>query len=228
MKKDQFRVFKEGEYEFSFNCHAFRSIFDHFSKKENCPKGQMDAEIAELLCVSPDAVKNWKYGKNGPAELEMIKKLAKYFHIDWKSLTKKVEGESTMTLLTERQKASAKRIYDILIWFLETFNNTDGFNDWWLDFKRKGSVNPEDDIYERIALMENRVHLVLNQEYFDLHDHEIYNEFYEFTNEDLIDIYNGKISYAYRFEADGENSPKLWQDYEKAMQHLNQIIERYV
>lgn len=74
--------------------------------------------------------------------------------------------------------------------------------------------------------MEEKVRLVLNQEYFDLYDQEIYEGFCEFASEDLTNVYEGKVSCAYRFEADGENDPKVWQDHERAMQRLNEIIER--
>ena len=122
---------------------------------------------------------------------------------------------------------AGKRIYDVLIWFLEEFSNTDGFNNWWLEFHDNGSKDPENDIYERVDGMENQIRLVLNQEYFDLHNHEIYNELCEFASEDLINTYNGKVSYAYRFEAIPDNNPTTLDDYVKAMNKLNEIIERY-
>lgn len=76
--------------------------------------------------------------------------------------------------------------------------------------------------------MGEKVQLVLNQEYFDLHDQDIYDDFCEFANEDLIHVYDGKLRYAYRFEADGINESTAWQDYEKAMTRLNKIIERII
>lgn len=129
-----------------------------------------------------------------------------------------------MAQLTERQKDAAKRIYDVLIWFLEEFSNTDGFSSWRLDFKGQGSQYPEDDIDKRITQMEERVGLVLEQEFFDLHDHEIYDAFCEFFGEDLANVYKGKVSY----EADGESAPTVWKDYEIARHHLNEIVERYI
>lgn len=228
MKHSQMRMFTENGIEYRFNDRVFRSLIDHYAKEKGISKGQIVRELANELYVSADAVNNWKYGKNGPADMETIKKIAIYLHMDWELLVKKVNGENAMTQLNERQKDAAKRIYDVLIWFLEEFNNTDGFNSWWVDFKDKGSHDPENDIMARIKQMEERIGLVLDQEYFDLHDHEIYDEFCEFAGEDLTNVYNGKVSYAYRFESDGEGSPTVWQDYEIARQHLNEIIERYI
>ena len=228
MKHSQMRVFTEDEIQYSFNNIAFRSCIDSCAKGKGISKGQIAEGLANELSVTPDAVNNWKYGKNGPADMETIKEIAMYLHVDWELLVKKVNGGNTMKQLTERQKDAAKRIYDIMILFLEEFSKTDGFNDWWLEFKDQGSQNPENDIMARIKQMEDRIGLVLEQEYFDLHDHEIYDEFCEFAGEDLVNVYNGKVSYAYRFEADGESTPTVWQDYEIARQHLNEIIERYV
>ena len=229
MKKNQTRIFVDNDIQYVFNSLAFRSCVDRYAKEEKMSKGMIIDDLAKELCVSPDAIRNWKYGKNGPSDLDSIKKAALIFHIDWKLLVKRVNGEMEMPKqLTDRQKDAAKRIYDVLIWFLEEFNNTDGFNDWWLEFKDQGEDSPEDCIYDRIAEMNNRINLVFEQEYFDLHNHEIYDEFGEFICEDLREAYTGKVSYAYRLEANGEDSPMLWQDYEKAMNRLNMIIDRYI
>ena len=228
MKNGQTRVFTENGIHYAFNSQAFRSRIDSMARERSISKGKITDELADALSVTPDAINNWKYGKNGPADLDTIKRSADFFHVDWTLFVKNADGGNTMAQLTERQKDAVKRIYDILIWFLEEFSNTDGFNDWWLEFKDAGWKNPENAIYDRIAQMERKINLVLNQEYFDLHNHEIYDELCEFASEGLSNVYNGKVSYAYRFEADGEHDPTVWQDYEKAMQHLNEIIERYV
>ena len=228
MKQSQMRVFTENGVQYCFNRITFRSLVDRYAKENGISKGQVADDISKHLHVTTDAVNKWKYGKNGPADMDTIKEIAVYLHVDWLFLVKKEIGGSAMTQMNERQKDAAKRCYDVLIWFLEEFSNTDGFNSWWLDFKEQGSQNPEDDIYERITQMEERVRLVIEQEYFDLHDHEIYDAFCEFAGEDLTNVYNGKVGYAYRFEADGESAPTVWQDYEVARNRLNEIIERYV
>ena len=228
MNQRRMRSFTVDGIQYSFNSRAFRSFIDHYAKEKGVSKGQIAKELEKQLKVSIDAVNNWKYGKNGPSDLERIKEISQYFHVDWQLLVKITSGGNTMTQLTERQKDAAKQIYDVLIWFLEEFSNTDGFNSWWLDFKEQGSQNPEDDIYERITQMEERVRLIIEQEYFDLHDHEIYDALCEFAGEDLTNVYNGKVGYAYRFETDGESTPTVWQDYETARNRLNEIIERYI
>ncbi len=228
MKSSQTRVFSIDGNRYCFNCQAFRTLINLQAKKRNLAKGALTDSLSKKLHVSADAINKWKSGTNGPADIETIRSIGAYFHVDWKHLLKNADGGNSMAQLTERQKDAAKRVYDVLIWFLEEFSNTEGFNSWWLEFKEKGSAAPEDDIYERITGMEDRVRLVLNQEYFDLHDHEIYDALCEFVGEDLVDVYNGKISYAYRFEATAEDNPTVWDDYEKAMNKLNEIIERFI
>ena len=74
----------------------------------------------------------------------------------------------------------------------------------------------------------SKVNLVLDQEYFDLHDCDIYDELSEFVSQDLYNTYDGKISYAYRFEAIPDGNPTTGEDYEKAMTKLNTIVCKYV
>lgn len=228
MSQSKMRIFTVDDIQYSFSSMSFRSVFDRYAKENKITKGRNAENLRKWVNVSVDAVNNWKYGKNGPADMETIKNIAEYLHVDWQLLMIKTNGGNTMTKLTERQKDAAKRIYDVLIRFLEEFNNTDGFKSWYLDFKEQGSQNPEDDTYERIKQMEEQAGLVLEQEYFDLHDHEIYDAFCEFFGEELQNLYERKDGYACCFEADGESDPAVWRDYEIARQHLNEIVERYI
>lgn len=132
-----------------------------------------------------------------------------------------------MNKLTDRQMSAAKRIYDICIWFLDEFDHTDGFNDLWLDFKERGAVDPELAINDHVEKLLRKVNLLIDQEYFDLRGCEVYNVLCEFVSEDLQNTYSGKLSYAYRFEADSEANPSVSQDYDKAMIRLNSIIDQY-
>ena len=133
-----------------------------------------------------------------------------------------------MGKLTERQVTAVKRVYDICIWFLAEFSNSDGFNAYWHTLQDKGIEDPEETIADMADEMHRKIELVLDQEYFDLRDTDIYNELCEFVSDDLVDIYDGKVSYAYRFEAHADGNPTTSEDYDKAMIKLNGIIEKYV
>jgi len=213
--------------QYVFDREALKSALREVSKRKQITKEKLIDDLARKNVATCDTIKNWQYGKCSPVSVEEIMILADALEIEGMRLFKKCEGEEKVERLTERQLDAAKRIYDIMIWFLDEFNNTDGFNDWWYDFQNAGSENPESDIYDRVLDMRRKIELVISKEYFDLHDHEIYDDFCEFFYEDLDEIYNGKVSYAYRFEAIPDGNPTTWDDYEKAMQHLNQIVERY-
>ena len=212
---------------YCFNNNAFRSILDNAGRERGMNKGEMVQSLADSLHVTKEAVINWKYDRNGPSDLKTIEEIASYLHVDRALLLRQNERGSKMQPLSDRQKDAAKRIYDVLTWFLEEFNNSDGFSSWWSDIALDGGKPSEDAVYERITQMEERIHLVLNQEYFDLFNHEIYDDFCEFASEDLEKVYVGKIGYGYRYEAD-EGHPSVWQDYEAARHRLNEIVERYI
>ena len=134
-----------------------------------------------------------------------------------------------MTKLTDLQLQSAKRIYDALVRFLHEFEVTGGFTtSMWYDLQKGGSDNPEEDMYEYIQKLEDKIHLIFRQEYFFLHDLPIYNELLNYMDEDLVETYDGKLSYAYRFEAISTGNPTTDEDYERAINKLNSIIEKYI
>ena len=228
MKNEIGRVFTENGKRYSFDYQAFQSYVKKSAKQRRVTQSTLVQTISETINVSKDAVNNWMYGRNGVSSIEFIKDMAKYLQVDWKLFLKELNEEKELFHLSERQKDSAKRIYDILIWFLDEFSNTDGFSIWWTELKDQGNSDPEDTIYERLTRMEECVQLVINQEYFDLHNTEIYDAFCEFAGEELTNLYLGKIGNYCGFDANDENTNSIWQEYETAMQHLNELIERIV
>lgn len=226
MKSVKKYIIKEEEY--VFDREALKSALRDVSKRNKITKEKLIDELVEKDVSTRDTIKNWQYGKSSPASKEEILNIADALDIDEMRLLKKCGGEEKVERLNERQLAAAKRIYDIAIWFLEEFNNTDGFTSIEVDYRAAGYDDPKEARADRVDEMRRKVDLVISQEYFDLHDHEIYDDFCEFAAEDLLDIYNGKLDFGYRFGAHPEGShPTVWDDYEKAMQHLNQIVERY-
>jgi hypothetical protein len=49
----------------------------------------------------------------------------------------------------------------------------------------------------------------------------------EYSENDLYDIFDGKLGYAYRFEAIPDGNPTTQDDYNKALKSLNEIVEKY-
>ena len=225
--KSRVYIFKEKEKQ--FNTHAFQIQFKIYGDNNKMKGCEVESMIAEKLHASQETVHKWRYGKSTPTDIETVENLAKTLEIDdFTKLLKNADGGHDMAKLTDRQITAVKKIYDICIWFLTEFDHSDGFNNYWHRLSALGDENPEETITNIADEMHKKVELVLDQEYFDLRDTEIYNELCEFVCDDLNDIYEGKVSYAYRFEADPKGNPTTNEDYGNAMLKLNGIIEKYV
>ena len=57
---------------------------------------------------------------------------------------------------------------------------------------------------------------------------KLYEEMSNFIYNDLYDIFDGKLEYAYRFEAIPNGNPTTEEDYNKAWNKINSIIDKYV
>ena len=213
----------------TFNKEAFKHLMRQKRHQEKVSMVKLEQMLAEKLNIAANTVHKWNYNGGGPIDYRAVERLAEVFDVSDAALLLNFidEGENIMAHLTERQLAAVKRIYDICIWFLYEFYYTDGFNGYWFDFAEKGSKDPEEDIYELASGMHRKIMLVLDQEYFDLRNCEIYNELDKFVNEELYEIYADKLSYAYRFEAIPDGNPTTDEDYNKAMIRLNTIIDKY-
>lgn len=223
------RVYTVDGQKATFNKVAFQHYLKEKSHLEKISISKLEQRLAEQLQIAANTVHKWNYNGGGPIDYSTVRQLATAMDLaDSDSLLTYINtGENNMTHLTDRQLSAVKRIYDMCIWFLYEFNNTDGFHDYWSKFKKNGSTDPEADIADFADELRAKVRLVLDQEYFDLHNCEIYGELCDFVYEDLMNIYDGKLSYGYRFEAIVDGNPTLSDDYDKAMIRLNSIIEKY-
>ena len=220
-------IFEIGNEKYQFNSLAFNQCINQYSKKNDIKKGKVEDLLGEKLFVSSSAIHNWRFGSNGPASIELIKNLAKYLKIDYMALLKKYKEIEEMDKLSTLQIESLKRVYDAIIDFLDDFDKTDGFTgSLWYEFERKGSKYPEEDIYDYAQNKIEKVQKVLLKEYFYLHDTEVYEELNSYIENDLYDTFDGKLSYAYRFEAVPDGNPTTFDDYSKALQRINEIIEK--
>ena len=212
----------------TFNKIAFSHLLKQKSRRDNISISKLEQILAEKLQTAVNTVHKWNYNGGGPSDYPMVVQLAEVLGTPDVSLllTFIDEGENNMIRLTDRQLSAVKRIYDICIWFLHEFDRSDGFNNYWHQFSQQGFSDPKSKIEELADSMLSKVQLVLDQEYFDLHDCEIYEELCEFVHEDLLNTYDGKLSYAYRFEAIPDGNPTTAEDYDKAMIRLNTIIDK--
>ena len=133
----------EGE-QYVFDREAFKSALCGVSRRKEISKEKLIDDLVQKRISTRDTIKNWQYGKSSPASVDEIMAVAVALEIDWMRLFKKCEGEEKVERLTERQLAAAKKIYDIMIWFLDEFDHTDGFTVIEYDFKEAGHDDPKE------------------------------------------------------------------------------------
>ena len=121
-----------------FDSFAFKKLFDERSNKLGISKLEYEMKLGELLCVSYNAIHNWRFGNNGPSDIDIIKKLANCLEICDYELLLVDRKDDIIMKITERQKDSLKRIYDAIIEYLDRFRQTDGFNNYWSKLSQKG------------------------------------------------------------------------------------------
>ena len=229
MQSKETKIFTVEGKNVRFNAKIFNRSFITYARNNKKKIGDLEELLAERIGVTKDAVHNWRFEKNGPSDIEMIKIMAEVLCIkNWTIFTKSSsEGEKIMQL-TERQMDALKRVYDGIVEFLFEFERTDGFNNYWFEYSQGTKREVQDLIFDRVERKVDNLYLLLDKEYFDLGRHEIYDALCEYVNEDIYELFNGKLSYAYRFEAVVEGNPTTSEDYNKAMTAINSIIEKYI
>lgn len=230
MISKQTRIFRVDETDYQFDFQAFQTYTRSQKKNRNLSTARILETVAQSTNVTVEAVKQWYYGNNGPSDIELLRKIAVALNVsNYLFLLRRANGSESVTKLSAAQTESLKRIYDAIIDYLSEFYNTGGFTTaLWYEFQRNGSENPEDDIYVYAEEKMNAVLLVVQKEYFYLHDTSVYSEISEYAENDLLDIFDGKVGYAYRIEAIPDGNPTTEDDYGKALKRLHEIIEKYI
>lgn len=101
MKDKTFKLLKDEDKEYRFNTNAFKAAVNH-KKADAKLRGtkltttKITADLAELTFVSPEAIKNWLYGYNGPTDIESVKKIGVYLGIRYQELLIREEERTKM------------------------------------------------------------------------------------------------------------------------------------
>ncbi len=225
----------------SFEYYFKRCLDEPKASIEGINKvGDLEEYIAKHVICSKDTVHGWRFTNSGPGDLSIIEQVANILgvndymrlmkeNLDENKTEKGEEKKIVKNELTNLQIESLKRIYDSVIEYLDEFEKTDGFTGTlWYEFYDNGFKNPEPEIYDYAEKKVEAVLFVIKKEYFYLHDTEVYDMICEYAENDLYEIFNGKLSYAYRFEAIPDGNPTTTDDYEKAISKLNEIIKEYI
>ena len=235
MAKD-IKIYKIDDKCYQFDSNAFNNFFSISCKKSGINKLEFETDLGEELSVSHSAVHSWRFGENGPSDIETVMNIASVLEISDHMLLLKERKEKSFMQITERQKDSLKRIYDAVIDYLDHFQRSYGFNNYWHMLCDQGMepIYVESELYKIAEEAQHKVELVLMKEYIELHNLPIYEQLEEYVYDDLVEIYNGKLSYAYRFEAGVENADgtrdtvTLDEDYTQAIKKFDDIMEAYM
>lgn len=232
MKSSAPRIFKldngkEVRFDYIRFCDAFRS----YKETKHLKISKAEETLAEAINVTSNAVHNWRNKSNGPSSLDTIKSIAAAIGVsDWMMLVKEVKEETgEMNKLSDLQIQSVKKVYDSIVDFLNEFYHTDGFTgEIWQEFAKEHPHDTAGAIYDYIETRLNVVYDTISKEYFYLHKLPIFEELEEFAYNDLYDTFNGKIKIYYRIDAMEHGYPSTYDDYMKAYNRLNEIIEKWI
>lgn len=232
MKSSAPRIFKldDGK-EVRFDYTRFCDVFRSYKETKHLKISEAEEALAEAINVTSDAVHNWRNKSNGPSSLDTVKSIAAAIGVsNWMMLVKEVKEEtSEMNKLSDLQLQSLKKIYDVTIDFLSEFNRTDGFTGgFWLKFAKEHPHDTAGAIYDYIDTRLDIVYDTILKEYFYLHKLPIYEELWEFAYNDLVDTFNEKIKADYRYDALENGYPTTYDDYMKAYNRLNEIVEKWI
>ena len=239
MSKNNLRVFHLNDEDYQFNTTVFRNYFDKYKSCNNYTVSEAETNLAQLINVEPGTIHSWRYRTSGPADIQIIKNLSFVFEINNHMILLSKKEDNKMTAANERTLDSLKKIYDVIIEFLHEFKETDGFTMYWNDIEHQVVINDleynpqiiENNLYNMVEDKVRSLELTLQKEYIILHKYEIFNKLEDYIY-NIWDIFDGKLNPIYRFEAgveniDGSHDPTTYEDYEVALNNINDIMSEY-
>ncbi len=204
-----------------------------------------EIEISELVHRSTSTVHGWRCNSaGGPADLETVKELGAYLAGNPDAfLTTIVEGKA-MTKLTDRQLDAFKRVHDEIKRFINDYYRADGFSAFVRDAQEHAVRNlsekaDDDEVIDAIVCGEGEgqnkgferwanMLFILEQEYFDLHGTEVYDDLWHLIqemNETWMSIQpvHEEVTCEDGTQMDYSNDERM-NRYEK---ELKRIVEKY-
>ena len=103
MKAKTIKLYEEEGTKYQFDSEKFKMLINQKKLYLNqmhkkTTKAEIMESIADELCVSTEAIKNWMYGYNGPSDIEQVKKIGDCFETDYHFLLKKEEDKMSTTV----------------------------------------------------------------------------------------------------------------------------------
>ena len=220
---------------------ALKAGFHSWREASGFKVGEAEKALAKHLSVSQPTVHGWLAGSYGPADISLVEEAASLWGIDADGLLTAAATQKGGTAMndkyTERQLEAIRRIYGTIMDFLSEFTESGGFNDYWFDLVHKEGIAPEHcemALCELVDKKHRQIAYAVDRERFDLRGTPVYDALYEYIWNDLIELYDGKLSYAYRFEAPVEcvdgtpGGVTTEEDYDKAIASLDALMDKYL
>lgn len=230
------RSFVIDNQKYYFSREYFKYLIREKCKQKKMKIKNIKTELAELTLSEESTVHNWMYGKVGPSSIDIVERIADYFQVDvLKLLTNETAEDDKMKSLTEQEYKSVYRIHKVIIDFMNLFLNTDGI------------FTGSDLIYGFEIPYESRIDFALSEyekvrqawqyEYVYLKDFQIYDDLYNFIENDLFEMFQqindegdkpfiDKCSGSYRYEPDEGKSAS--EDYDDTINKLYNLLDKYL
>lgn len=166
---------------YAFDSNQFIWLFDERKKETGKKVYELEEELAAAVCLTKDAIHNWRYTLNGPSDVSDITKIAEYFGVETNTLLKEIKEVIIMNgFLTEEQINDIKSFYCELIDYFDEFEWTEGFT---LTFDEETGDQYFTPCFEEQEELFNALRTSLRKKRFSLHGYVIYDELSALLNE---------------------------------------------
>ncbi len=228
MARGKYRILKDIDgVEYRFFQHGMKVAVDTYREQkllkddEKISVAEVFQMIADAVHVSPDAVKNWYGGKNGPADLATIKGIAQALETNYKKLIQPIEelsdGGNTMNAAINERPDEVREVllnlYSQMIDYVYMYPGSDVY----MYVPSQPNLEHPEEYYEEILRSMNR--------YLDSNalilDDETYNKMHRLLSElrETTDSHPGYYNIA-----------KRWYDYNSLLSYVlpdDEIDNRY-
>ena len=75
------KIFSIENVDYRFDFQSFKIYVEKYAEAKKTSKAKVFDLIAQTVCVTTEAVKQWHYGNNGPSEIDIIQKAAELLNV---------------------------------------------------------------------------------------------------------------------------------------------------
>lgn len=206
-----------------FNFDAFRRIFSDRASKEKKLGRQYETIVGEATGLGPSKIHEILLKNTSPDDLAQVKKIAEAWQIGYLTLLIPQEQPEKKSELTDRELEAVRRIYRAISEFNRMFFETDG-----LFVDEDGGSYLAGGIRTDSAYREYRkVLFAFRCEYIDLKNHPIYEDFWNYINGGLREMFVGRLEKSSRYDV-MQNGKPIDVDYNEASEKLIALIDKYI